>query len=488
MNSDIVIIGAGFGGLSTAIMMARLGRKVTLVEGAAQPGGCLRSYTREGVDCPVGVHYFGSAAPGELLGDFIDLLGVRSALKLRRLGQSGVIDRFILDDEVFDFPDTAEKLESTLSKRFKDSPEAVAFVMSVCRSAMTRLTTATANTTPPALPITRTALDVLTEKRLPDRMVDFLAMQGFLLGLNLSVCPAAFLLMATGSLLMSAWELGCTGSEMAHALTQAAVDAGVKLVVGDGVVAIDVDNQRARGVRLESGSRLEADAVVAAIHPKSMVELLPPEALPEHYRVGIGKLEETAGTLCAVALLDEKFHPAQDFNVYRVRGTPRLGLDGVYGQVRASGLPGTTRLVALAESPYQDWAPWHHTRTGRRGLDYRAEKMRRAERLLTDLASAIGPLHEPRIVDVWTPLTLRDWVTAPQGGTYGAQHSIRDGLDYLVLSRPPLERLFMVGQNAVAPGLLGVAMGVIRVAGALAGRQAVGELLARSGQSVGSAT
>ena len=107
MSNDVVIIGAGFGGLSAAIVLGRLGVKVTLVEGESRPGGVLRSYAREGVDCPVGVHYFGSAAPGELLGDFFDLLEIRPALKLRRLGKSGVIDRFVFGDDTYDLPDTA---------------------------------------------------------------------------------------------------------------------------------------------------------------------------------------------------------------------------------------------------------------------------------------------------------------------------------------------------------------------------------------------
>lgn len=480
MKTEIIVVGSGFGGLSAAILLARLGRQVTLVESAAQPGGCLRSYAREGVDCPVGVHYFGSAAPGELLGDFIDVLGVRQALQLRRIGQSGVIDRFVFDDEVFDLPDTAEKFEAALGKRFRDAPDAVAFVMHVCRSAMASLRTERAASGPPALPITRTALDVLSEQRLPERMMDFLALQGFLIGLNLSVCPAAFLMMATASLMMSAWELGCTGTQMANALVQSAVAAGVKLVTGDGAAAIEVGPQGASGVRLQSGSRIQADVLVSAIHPKLMVDLIPAGALPQDYRAGIGKLEETAGMLCAVALLDETLHPAQDFNLYRLHGTPRHNLEGVYGQLRPSGQPGLTRLIALAESPYDSWSPWHDTDTGHRGLDYRAEKMRRAEQMLTDLASATGPLPDARIVDVWTPLTMRDWVAAPQGCPYGVQHSIRDGLDYLVLSRPPLERLFLVGQNAMAPGLLGVSMGVLRVASAIAGREAVAELMRKS--------
>jgi phytoene dehydrogenase-like protein len=472
-----VIVGAGYGGLSTAIVLARLGLKVTLVEGAARPGGCLRSYSREGVDCPVGVHYIGSASPGELLGDFFDVLRIRPALKLRRLGLSGVIDRFVLDDDIFELPDTVEKFEASLTSRFGDAPDAVAFVTDLCRAAMASLRTDGSGALPPSLPITKTAADVLAEKNLPRRLVDIVALQGFLLGVNLSNCPSSFLMMATASLLQSAWELGCTGAEMADAMAQQALAAGVTIIAGDPVVALDVNDRRARGVRLQSGTAIAADSVVASIHPKSVVDMIPAGALPLDYRAGIGALEETAGSLCAVAIVDEKRHPALDHNVYRVHGEPGRSLAGVYAQLRPSGLPGYTRLTVLAESDYASWAEWHDTQIGRRGPAYRAEKLRRAQQAMNEIATAIGPIHDPRIIDVWTPLTMRDWTGAPRGGTYGARHSVRDGLGFLVLSRPPLDGLFMVGQSALAPGLLGVSMGVLRVATAIAGRQAVRELM-----------
>jgi phytoene dehydrogenase-like protein len=485
VSGRVAIIGAGFGGLSTAIVLARLGLEVTLIEGAARPGGVLRSYAREGVDCPVGVHYFGSALPGELLGDFLDLLQIRPALKLRRLGGSGIIDRFILDDEIFDLPDTVEKFEATLAARFPQAPEAVAFVMNVCQAAVANLRTDTMATTRPPLPVTRTAAQVLAEMNLPKRLVDILALQGFLLGVNLSACPAPFLLMATASLLMSAWELGCTGAEMASALTDRALALGVDLVAGDPVTAILVKEQRAAGVRLQSGHEIATGTVAAAIHPKTMIGMIPGEALPASYREGLGRLEETGGTLCVVALVDDKHHPAQDFNLFRVHGDPSRSLEGVYGQLRASGLPGKTRLTVLVETSYADWARWHDTTTGRRGPEYRAEKIRRAEQALGQVEAATGPLHEPRIIDVWTPLSMRDWVGAPEGCTYGVKHSSRDGLDFLVLSRPPLPGLFLVGQNAVAPGLLGVSMGVLRAAAAIAGRKPLNDLMTRSRKEAG---
>jgi hypothetical protein len=218
---------------------------------------------------------------------------------------------------------------------------------------------------------------------------------------------------------------------------------------------------------------------VAAIHPKALAKLLPTAALPASYREGLGRLEETGGSLGVVALVDEKYHPAADHNVFRLRGKPRQKLEGVYAQLRPSGRPGYARLLILRESAYADWTEWHGTHTGRRGPAYRAKKSQQAQLALAEVAEAIGAIHGAQIIDTWTPLTLRDWVGAPQGGTYGVRHTLRDGLDFLVLSRPPLGRLFMVGQSAIAPGLLGISMGVLRVVGSLAGREALGELMAR---------
>jgi len=479
MKNDVVVIGSGFGGLSAAILLARLGVKVTLVEGGSHPGGCLRSYAREGVDCPVGVHYMGAAAPGEVLGDFIDVLGIRSALKLQRLGQSGVIDRYIFDDEVFDLPSSIEQLELALSKRFSDAPEAVAFVVDMFKSAMASLRSDAPRTLPPA-PLTQSAADYLADKHLPDRLVDFLAVQGFLLGANLRDFPASFLAVVTASLLLSACELGSSGIVMADAMADRAREAGVEIILGDSVMAVNVDSRAASGVRLESGTTIAASTIVSGIHPKALARMLPDGALPGSYRAGLDRLEETQGALCVVALVDSALHPPTDYNAFRVQGMPRQELQGSYAQLRPSGKPGLTRLTVLNESAYADWSRWHDTRTGRRGAEYRAEKARQGQIALKEAEATIGPIHDAQIIDVWTPLTLRDWVRAPEGGTYGVRHSIRDGLEFLVLARPPLEGLFQVGQNAIAPGLLGTSMGVLRVVGAISGREAVRELIEKS--------
>ncbi len=52
-------------GLTSAILLGEMGIKATIIERRPVPGGLLRSYARQGVDCAVGLHYFGPADKGE---------------------------------------------------------------------------------------------------------------------------------------------------------------------------------------------------------------------------------------------------------------------------------------------------------------------------------------------------------------------------------------------------------------------------------------
>ena len=104
-GKNIVIIGSGIGGLSTGILLSILNYNVTIVEKNPLPGGLMRSYRRSGIDCPVGVHYVGALGDDEPLGKIFRLLGISVNDLFERMGQDGVIDRYIFDDFIFDLPD-----------------------------------------------------------------------------------------------------------------------------------------------------------------------------------------------------------------------------------------------------------------------------------------------------------------------------------------------------------------------------------------------
>lgn len=103
-GKNIVIIGSGVGGLSAGIILSLLNFHVTVVEKNPLPGGLMRSYRRGGIDCPVGVHYVGALGAQEPLGKMFRVLGIPVEKLFFRMGEGGIIDRYIFDNFIFDLP------------------------------------------------------------------------------------------------------------------------------------------------------------------------------------------------------------------------------------------------------------------------------------------------------------------------------------------------------------------------------------------------
>jgi phytoene dehydrogenase-like protein len=123
------------------------------------------------------------------------------------------------------------------------------------------------------------------------------------------------------------------------------------------------------------------------------------------------------------------------------------------------GREGRNLLVAITRSPYEEWRRWERTATGRRGADYEEEKASRARKLLQDSEEVFGPLADAKVIDAYSPLTLRDWVDTPEGSPYGILRSVRQLPAAATLHRLGPSGLWLAGQNVLSPGVFGTLMG-----------------------------
>jgi phytoene dehydrogenase-like protein len=71
VKTDVIVIGAGFGGMAAALELAAGGARVTLFEALRYAGGCASTFTRSGCRYESGATLFSGFAPGQLFDTWI---------------------------------------------------------------------------------------------------------------------------------------------------------------------------------------------------------------------------------------------------------------------------------------------------------------------------------------------------------------------------------------------------------------------------------
>lgn len=475
-GKNVVVVGAGIGGLSAGILLSRLGFRVTLVEKNREPGGLMRSYSRGGIDCPVGVHYVGALGASEPLGKMFRILGINVTDLFYRMKNEGVIDRYIFDDFVFDLPVGLDAYEKNLRQACPADSAALDALMNNLRAIAGTMTASSffLNAGDPFQNMDhfRPMGELLDDLCVSPRLRAILAVPCQLIGVQLDDCPVIFHHMVVAGYLFSSWRLKDGGSRMADVFADRFADLGGRLLLNAAVRQIHITDGKVTGIDLATGDYLPADAVVAAIHPKTLLGILDKTALRASLRERISGLEETDGVLAVQASVDAEAHAEIDYNIYRLYQDERgLIQDGVFYQIRRGNDGQTNLLSIITRSLYRDWSPWENTSTGKRGTDYEQKKQALAVALLKKAAEIFGPLKNLRILDVFTPLTLRDYVNCPEGSCYGVLRSSRQLLKIASLNNLPVGGLYPAGQNALAPGVLGGILGSFNAARQMVGNE-----------------
>ncbi|MCK5915372.1 MAG: NAD(P)-binding protein, partial [Deltaproteobacteria bacterium] len=91
MKYDYLVVGAGVSGISSALLLARFGFRVALLEQAPRLAPLIDGFVRHGVYFETGFHYAGGLEAGGVLERSLRLLGVADDLQ-----------RVLLDDLAYD--------------------------------------------------------------------------------------------------------------------------------------------------------------------------------------------------------------------------------------------------------------------------------------------------------------------------------------------------------------------------------------------------
>ena len=135
--SDAVVIGSGLGGLLTGVILSRAGYRVTVLEKAAQPGGCLQTFIRDRLRFDTGFHSVAGLEEGGPLERIFRPLGLMD-LPWERVEEP---DEIVLDGVSYRLPELSYPLGNTLRQSSPDgiTMEEYAHVMEPYKNGSWRL-------------------------------------------------------------------------------------------------------------------------------------------------------------------------------------------------------------------------------------------------------------------------------------------------------------------------------------------------------------
>lgn len=117
-NFDIIVIGSGIGGLTTASIMSQIyHKKVLVLEKHFKPGGFTHTFKRKNYHWDVGVHYIGEMAKGNMPRKVFDFITDK---KLEWNKMPDLFEKFVYPDFTFNLYSGKSNFKKALIEQFPD--------------------------------------------------------------------------------------------------------------------------------------------------------------------------------------------------------------------------------------------------------------------------------------------------------------------------------------------------------------------------------
>ena len=474
-RKSAIIIGAGMGGLTAAVLLASHGYDVTVHEQHFRPGGLLHRFFREGSPYDTGFHYCGGVEHQDILGRCLRHLGVFEQLQFQDLDPEG-FDRLVYPGFEFKVPVGFEAYRQRLKETFPHEAHGIDLFMQDMLNAIQEYGLYVYRTDVNVVEFLRwegMSLEQAIDRRLRDPAIKaVLTGQCVLYGVPANEAPFGLHSVIMHHFLRGAHRVVGGGDRLAKVMVQRIKALGGKVHLRSEVTQLLVEERTAVGVKLASGEEQRADLVIGNLNPRVMLDLLPPKAVRKAYKSRVLDQRPGLAHLGAYIQIQGGAPEIGNANIYRHYDLePARSFDPItpdhcpfyFATAPGEGYPlprkGHDVILMLTSLPWDHVKEWAGTKTRERPQEYQDFKQSLVDSVVGALLNDYPELR-PRIqrVEGSTGLTTQHYTRSPLGAMYGHYHSVDQMGKYRPSQVLRIRNFVQVGQGVFTPGVLGATL------------------------------
>lgn len=508
---DVIVIGSGIGGLTSAACLSKMGKKVLVLEQHYTAGGFTHSYARNGYEWDVGVHYIGDVGTKNTLTrkmfDFV------SNNQLKWAAMDDNYDRLYFADEKFDLIAGKTNFVNNLKSRFPNESDAIDQYMlrlnqvnksmplismeKLFNGLTGRLMKMIRRAKVPAY-VNKTTYEVLKELTYDENLIAVLTGQWGDCGLPPKESSFIIHALIAKHYLHGGYYPVGGSSKMAETIIPVIQKNGGEVFTYANVSQILVQNNTAIGVKMADGTEIKASKIISNAGAMNTFQYLlsvevsrangydqlikKVEPSVAHLGMYIG-LKDTAKNL-SLPKTNLWIYPSIDHqkNIEQFNKDYQQEFPAVYISFPSAKdpswdkrYPGTATIEIVAPANYEIFEKWKDETWGKRGDEYDALKEHFSERLLQQLYKKL-PQLEGKIdyCELSTPLSTDFFCAYKKGELYGLQHDPNRFEQDWLRPKSKIKGLYLTGQDIMSCGVSGAMMGGFTTALSVLGLRGLG--------------
>lgn len=488
---DYIVIGSGMGGMVSAAMLAKLGRRVLVLEQHNIPGGFTQMFKRPGYRWDVGVHIVGEMSEMSYLGRLLQTL-TDGRLQWEPVGE--VYDEFNFPEGFsIQLPDSREQFRETLIDYFPAEREAIDQYLTMVRAAARSTSKLLQSRATPRMMspggrkraaeaadqyLGATTADVLASLTDDLRLRAVLAAQWGYYGATPAKSSFAMHAMMVQHFMRGAYYPVGGATSIAYGLLGTVAEGGGWTAVRRSVEEIIVRRGSVAGVRLADGSEIAAKRVISAAGAIPTSDLLTEgwpasgepyrEAGPAHVSLYLGFKGDIAAH--GAERYCQWYFDTWDMEVAgwdispdrAVEPSPVLfcSFPSLKDPKHDPGPEHRNTGEVITFVPWDSFSQWSDTRWKKRGASYDAFKDELTSTLLDQYLThypALAPMVDH--AEMSTPLSTNHFAASARGSIYGLGTTPDRFADQSLLPRTEIKGLYLGGADASTPGIAGALSG-----------------------------